>query len=75
MLERQNAMEQSEQEKRICWNFGNVLLRNKRCKIQKQSLRGVVENSCSEISSQNPSKVPLKKLIVCKVAVTRAQTC
>ena len=31
-------------------------------------LRGVLENRCSEICSQNPRKIPMKKFIFSKVA-------
>ena len=40
---------------------------------RRNHLRGVLENRCSEICSQNPWKIPMKKFIFSKVAGWRSE--
>ena len=44
------------------------------CLCRSSHLKGVLENRCSEICSQNPWKIPMKKFIFSKVAGWQSAT-
>ena len=50
------------------------LLRSWICLCRSSHLRGIQERRCSEISSQNPWKITMKKFIFCKVAGWQSAT-